>query len=88
MAAPDISLSTRVAVVTGAGQGLGRAHALALARYGALVAVNDLSNDDAERVAQEIIAAGGQAMACPANVSDAESVQVMIDKVMARWGAD
>lgn len=85
MTAP-ISLSHRVAVVTGAGQGLGRAHAIALARHGAMVAVNDLSLEDAESVAQEIIALGGQAMACPANVADPDSVNAMVDKIVTHWG--
>ena len=86
MTAPLISLSGRVALVTGAGQGLGRAHALALARHGARVAVNDLSQKDAEAVAQEIVAAGGQAMACAANVADPVSVTAMIDRIVAQWG--
>lgn len=85
MPAP-ISLSSRVAIVTGAGQGLGRAHALALARHGAMVAVNDLSHQDAEAVAQEIVAAGGQAIACPANVADPDTVNAMIEKIMTTWG--
>ncbi|PJG46456.1 3-hydroxyacyl-CoA dehydrogenase [Sphingobium sp. LB126] len=86
MTASRISLSPRVALVTGAGQGLGRAHALALARHGAIVAVNDLSCEDAQSVAQEIVGSGGQAMACPANVADPDSVNAMIDSVMTRYG--
>lgn len=86
MESPSISLSPCVAIVTGAGQGLGRAHAIALARHGARVAVNDLSQADAENVAQEIVASGGLAMACAANVADAESVKAMVDAIQARWG--
>ncbi len=85
----------RVAIVTGAGGGLGREHALALAKRGAKVVVNDLggardgsggSATAAESVVAEIVAAGGEAMANAASVTDASAVQAMVDEVMARWG--
>ena len=60
-----IDLSGRVAIVTGAGSGLGRAHALLLAQRGARVVVNDLGTG-AESVAQEIAKAGGRARALDA----------------------
>ena len=85
----------RVAIVTGAGGGLGREHALALAKRGAKVVVNDLggardgsggSASAAEAVVAEIVAAGGEAMANAASVTDAAAVQAMVDEVMAKWG--
>ncbi|WP_339874011.1 SDR family NAD(P)-dependent oxidoreductase [uncultured Brevundimonas sp.] len=85
----------RVAIVTGAGGGLGRSHALALAARGARVVVNDLggardgsggSSSAAESVVAEIVAAGGEAMANAASVTDYAAVQAMVAAAMAKWG--
>lgn len=85
----------QVAIVTGAGGGLGREHALALAARGAKVVVNDLggardgsgaSQSAAEAVVAEIVAAGGEAMASAASVTDFEAVSQMIAETMAKWG--
>ena len=90
-----INFENQVAIVTGAGGGLGRQHALELGRRGARVVVNDLGGDvdgsggsvsAAELVSQEIIDNGGQAIANGASVSDINSVQNMIDQTMATWG--
>jgi NAD(P)-dependent dehydrogenase (short-subunit alcohol dehydrogenase family) len=80
-----LDFSDRVALVTGAGGGLGRAHALALAARGARVLVNDLG-DGARAVADEIRAAGGQALAHEASVTDASAVAAMVTQAMATWG--
>ena len=85
----------RVAVVTGAGGGLGRQHALALAARGAKGVVNDLGGtldghggtpSAALAVVEEIHQAGGQALASGASVTDALAVQAMVDEAMKAWG--
>ena len=76
-------LESRVAIVTGAGGGLGRAHALLLARYGAKVVVNDMNPSAATRVADEIVAAGGEAVPVAALVTDEAAVATMIGGVMS-----
>jgi len=90
-----IRFDGRVAIVTGAGNGLGRAHALGLAARGARVVVNDLgaardgsggSSAAAESVVEEIRAAGGEAMADGANVADFAQVQAMVARAKGAWG--
>ncbi|MBS0231373.1 MAG: SDR family NAD(P)-dependent oxidoreductase, partial [Proteobacteria bacterium] len=82
---PRIDLSGRIAIVTGAGGGLGRAHALLLASRGAQVIVNDLG-DAADAVVAEIHTAGGKARAAKCSVADAEAVQSMVADVLAEFG--
>lgn len=81
----SISFDGRVAIVTGAGGGLGREHALALAQRGAKVIVNDLG-PGAEAVAQEIKAAGGEALASIGSVTDFEAVQATVKLAIDTWG--
>ena len=90
-----IDFSGRVAIVTGAGGGLGRLHALALAKRGAKVVVNDLggavdgsggSATAAQQVVDEIKAGGGQAMANGASVTDFAAVQAMVAQAIDAWG--
>ena len=87
----SIRFDGQVAIVTGAGRGLGRSHALALAERGAKVVVNDLGNEsghsaNAEAVVAEIKGAGGEAMANGANVANFEQVQDMVKQAMDAWG--
>lgn len=90
-----VDFKGRVAIVTGAGGGLGRQHALALAARGAKVVVNDLggsrdgsggSATAAEAVVAEIRAAGGEAVANGASVTDWEAVQAMVKQAVDTWG--
>jgi NAD(P)-dependent dehydrogenase (short-subunit alcohol dehydrogenase family) len=90
-----ISFENRVAIVTGAGGGLGRAYALELARRGAKVVVNDLGaardgsglSEAATKVVEEIKEAGGTAIANGASVTDPAQVEAMIAEAKERWGA-
>lgn len=81
-----IGVGGRVVLVTGAGSGLGRSHALLLAARGARVAVNDLDPAAARAVCDEIAASGGEAMAAPASVTDFAAVQETVARVVAHWG--
>jgi NAD(P)-dependent dehydrogenase (short-subunit alcohol dehydrogenase family) len=93
----SLDFKGRVAIVTGAGGGLGRQHALALAARGAKVVVNDLggardgaagtgSVSAAQAVVDEICAAGGEGIANGASVTDFAAVQAMVADAMAKWG--
>ena len=92
---PEIRFDGKVAIVTGAGGGLGRQHALELARRGAKVVVNDLggamdgsggSSEAAQKVVAEIEAAGGEAIANGSSVTDDAGVARMVADAMGRWG--
>ncbi|MEZ5961448.1 MAG: SDR family NAD(P)-dependent oxidoreductase [Hyphomonadaceae bacterium] len=91
----DIRFDGQVVIVTGAGGGLGRSHALDFARRGAKVVVNDLggsvdgsggSSAAADAVVAEITAAGGEAIADGASVANDAGVAAMIDRTMSKWG--
>lgn len=91
-----IRFDGRVAVVTGAGAGLGRAHALGLAKLGAKVVVNDMgaktdgtggSASPAEAVVEEIRKAGGEAIADGSDVSNFEQVKEMVARAAMKWGS-
>lgn len=81
-----MGLNENVAIVTGAGGGLGRAHAEYLARQGAKVVVNDLSQENIDQTVASIRSAGGNAIGCVASVTDELAVQRMVDDVIREWG--
>ena len=91
----SISFTDQVAIVTGAGNGLGRSHALELAKRGANVVVNDLGGardgtGGGSEAAQDVVSLikdnGGKAIANGANVADFDQVQKMVDQAMSEWG--
>jgi NAD(P)-dependent dehydrogenase (short-subunit alcohol dehydrogenase family) len=79
-------LNNKIAVLTGAGNGIGRASALRFAAEGATVVVTDLFGDSAARVAQDISDQGGRALALQVDVGDYEQVRGMIDTTVAQFG--
>ena len=90
-----INFKGKIAIVTGAGGGLGKCHALELAKLGAKVVVNDLggstdgsgySNTPAQKVVDEIVAAGGEAIANYASVSDEQGAASMVQDAISKWG--
>ena len=81
-----VTLAGRVAIVTGAARGLGREHALLLAAEGARVVVNDLDAEPAQLVVDEIVAAGGEAVAAPGDVARWETGQALITYAVAAFG--
>lgn len=86
-----MNFNQQVAIITGAGSGLGRSHAISLAKRGAKIVVNDLGKKGkpsvaAESVAQEITRCGGEVMTNGADVSSYTDVELMIEEVMGAWG--
>jgi NAD(P)-dependent dehydrogenase (short-subunit alcohol dehydrogenase family) len=81
-----LTLDGRVAIVTGAGNGLGRAEARGLAQAGARLVLNDLAGDDVRAAAEEIRADGGQAVACPGDIGDWQTGQHLVAAALGTYG--
>jgi NAD(P)-dependent dehydrogenase (short-subunit alcohol dehydrogenase family) len=82
----DISYEDRVVVITGAGRGMGRAHALELARRGAAVVVNDVEAEYAKQVKEDILADGGRAIDVGVSVATPEGGRLVIDAAVDAFG--
>src|SRR6188508_1063558 len=85
--AMNISLESRIALVTGAGEGIGRGCALALAGCGADVIVNDINRESGEATAAAIRSQGRRSLFVPADVADATAVEAMLERVREQFGA-
>src|SRR6516165_3050773 len=81
-----LAIAGRVAIVTGAGNGLGRAEALALARAGARLVLNDLAGDDVQAVAGQIAAAGGQAVVVAGDVAEWSTGEKLLATALEQYG--
>jgi 3-oxoacyl-[acyl-carrier protein] reductase len=79
-------LVDKVSIITGAGSGIGHATAVKFAKEGAKVAVCDINEASAQKVAKEINADGGEAIHFPVDVTDKDSIARMVEGVMAKWG--
>jgi 3-oxoacyl-[acyl-carrier protein] reductase len=86
MTPDDALLAGRTAIVTGAGAGIGKGIALAMARFGARVAILELDPDSGARTADAIRLAGGEALAVPTDVRDAERVERAVTATVERFG--
>ncbi len=80
------SLKNKVAIITGARQGMGRSHALTLAKAGAKVVVADISEEDCEKVVKEIEKDGGEAMAIKCDVLKKTEIEEMVKKTLEKFG--
>jgi len=78
-------LKGKVAIITGARRGMGRTHALTLAKAGAKVVVADISQEDCEKVVKEIEKEGGEALAVKCDVAKKEEVDEMVKKTVEKW---
>ena len=79
-------LKNKVAIITGARRGMGKAHALKLAEHGVKVVVSDVSQDDCEKVVEEIKEKGGEAMAIKCDISKKKEVEEMVEKTIDKFG--
>ncbi|MBZ9571884.1 3-oxoacyl-ACP reductase FabG [Patescibacteria group bacterium] len=79
-------LKDKVAIITGARRGMGRSHALVLAKAGAKVVVSDVSQEDCEKVVKEIKKEKGEAIAIKCNVTKKDEIDAMVKKTIEKWG--
>src|SRR5260221_12390295 len=84
--AHGVTLAGRTAIVTGAGNGLGRAEAIALAAAGARLVLNDLPGPAVREVADEITGAGGQAVVCEGDVGEWATGEAMLAQALGSFG--
>lgn len=82
----DFNLNERVAIITGASKGIGEAIAKGFVQAGAKVVVSSRKQDAVDRVAQEIQAAGGEAMALQAHMGEPDQVAALVSQTLEKWG--
>ncbi len=86
MSATLFDLSGKVAIITGSSRGIGRSIAIRMAQHGAKVVISSRKAEACEKVAEEIKAAGGEAIVVPCNVSDKAQLQALVDATVKQWG--
>jgi 3-oxoacyl-[acyl-carrier protein] reductase len=83
---PSWMLKDKVAIVTGSGRGIGRAIATVLMQAGASVVISDINEELCQKTAAELKSEGGKVIAVPCNVTNGESIEKMVEKVVGEWG--
>ncbi|HDY72855.1 MAG TPA: SDR family NAD(P)-dependent oxidoreductase, partial [bacterium] len=81
-----MQLKDKIAIVTGARRGMGRTHALVLAKEGAKVVVSDISLEDCEKVVDEIKGSGGQAIAVKCDITKKQEIEEMVKETLDKFG--
>lgn len=79
-------LANKVAIVTGSGRGIGKSIATLLMREGAIIVINDINEELCRSTSEELVKLGGEAIAQPCNVTVSESIDKMVEAVMAKYG--
>jgi 3-oxoacyl-[acyl-carrier protein] reductase len=80
------TLKEKVAIVTGSGRGIGKSIAVALMKQGAKIVISDINEELCKTTATELVGLGGEVIAVPCNVTVSETIEKMVEQVMARWG--
>ena len=81
-----MTIKDKVAIVTGSGRGIGKSIALALLKHGAKIVISDMNEDLCKATSEELKGHGGDVIGVPCNVTVSETIEKLVEAVMAKWG--